>query len=58
MPMYTVTCQECDVRTVRMCKIDERDLQTCDECDAIMIRGIDKVGAVYAPTSSSGTLKV
>lgn len=58
MPMYTVACRECDIRTVRICKIDERDLQTCDNCDALMVRGVDRVGAVYAPTSTGGGLKV
>ena len=58
MPMYTVTCENCDIKTVRICKIAERDLQVCDECDSLMKRGMDRPGAVYAPTATGGGLKV
>lgn len=58
MPMYTVYCKECDIKTVRICKIAERDEQMCEKCFNIMERRMDRPGAVYAPTSTGGGLKV
>lgn len=56
--MYTVGCNECGIKTVRICKIDERDEQVCEVCNGIMERRVDRPGGVYAPTSTGGGLKV
>lgn len=59
MPIYSYSCLECNTKSVKMCKIDERDLQVCDTCDTLLKRGMDRPGGVYAPTASNGgSLKV
>lgn len=58
MPTYTYVCNGCKVNLERLVKIDDRDEQHCDDCDKKLDRGIDSPGAVWAPTSSSGGLKV
>lgn len=54
MPMYTYSCLTCDVKTVRMCKIADRDEQHCDNCEEPLKRGLDRPGSVWAPTARSG----
>lgn len=56
--MYSYSCETCQTKTVKMCRIDERDAQGCDDCGNALKRGLDRPGAVYAPTSTSGGLKV
>ena len=58
MPIYTYWCQGCDSDHERMTKIDERDTQRCSECGNRLIRAIDRPGAVLAPTSTGGGMKV
>ena len=58
MPIYTFNCVECEKQSDRIVKIAERDDQHCEECDAKLVRGIDSPGAVWAPSSSSGGLRV
>lgn len=54
MPMYTVYCKECDINTVRICKIAERDEQVCEECYGVMQRRMDRPGIVWSPTANGG----
>jgi putative FmdB family regulatory protein len=58
MPTYTFRCEKCSAELERIVKIDDRDNQNCESCDSKLVRGIDRPGAVWAPTSSSGGLKV
>ena len=58
MPIYSYKCTECNTSTVKMCKIADRDRQVCDDCQSLLKRGMDRPGGVYAPTSTSGGLKV
>lgn len=58
MPIYSYTCDSCESKTVKMCKISERDSQICDDCLNVLKRGVDRPGGVYAPTSTGGGLKV
>lgn len=58
MPIYTYSCDICEINTAKMCKIEDRDVQACDYCEGKLKRGIDRPGGVYAPTSTGGGLKV
>lgn len=58
MPTYSYTCDVCNIKTVKLCKMDERDNQICDTCQTLLTRGIDRPGAIYAPTATGGGLKV
>lgn len=58
MPTYVYTCA-CGRTEEQVRKIDDRDrLIICKRCRKPMERDLTAFrGAVYAPTSSSGTLK-
>ncbi|AXG66201.1 hypothetical protein SEA_ANNADREAMY_82 [Streptomyces phage Annadreamy] len=58
MPIYTYWCQCCDNDQERLIPIAQRDEQKCDECGNRLIRAIDRPGAVWAPTSTGGGMKV
>lgn len=58
MPTYSYHCEACVNDLERIVKIDHRDKQHCLACDKKLKRKIDRPGAVWAPTSSSGGLKV
>ena len=58
MPMYSYWCNACYLDKERIVKVDDRDGQTCESCRSPLHRKIDKPGAVWAPTSTSGGLKV
>ena len=54
MPMYSFYCYECDENKTKICKIDARDYQTCDNCNGPLMRKIDIPGSVWSPTRNSG----
>lgn len=58
MPIYTYWCQCCDNDQEKISKIVDRDSQRCDSCGNRLIRAIDRPGAVWAPTSTGGGLRV
>jgi len=53
MPIYSYRCPECKYDLERIAKMDERDEQTCRNCESPLQRKIDRPGLVWAPTSSS-----
>lgn len=57
MPVYTYTCVSCDSDEERILRIDDRDNQFCKRCANRLNRSYVFEGAVYAPTSTNGTMK-
>lgn len=59
MPIYTYACSVCDAEIEQMRPVDNRDeLREHDDCGGPLLRGIDTPGAVWAPTSTGGSMKV
>lgn len=59
MPTYTYRCDNCEDTLEQIRKIADRDrLTLCKRCRRPIDRQIDIPGAVWAPTSTSGGLKV
>jgi len=58
MPIYTYWCQGCDDDQEKLTSIVERDNQKCEQCGNRLVRAIDVPGAVWAPTSTGGGLRV
>lgn len=57
MPIYSYRCTECNFDLDRMVKMDERDEQDCRGCGNPLTRKIDRPGAVWNPTRSSGAMR-
>jgi len=55
MPMYTYYCMACDQDFEKLIKMEMRDQAMCESCGNRLIRGLDRPGLVWAPTSSKGT---
>jgi putative FmdB family regulatory protein len=53
MPMYTFSCINCDISKEEQLSIAQRDSTRveCPQCGNAMVRGIDRPGLVWAPTS-------
>jgi hypothetical protein len=51
MPTYSYECSNCATALEIVCKMDERDLQVCDICNATLFRKVDRPGLVWAPTA-------
>ncbi len=58
MPTYSYSCTHCDEKSERLVPIIDRDEQLCNVCFVELKRLIDRPGAVWAPSSSSGGMKV
>lgn len=58
MPLYEYACEECNTSEDRLVAIVNRDNQACSICSNDLKRKLVFEGAVYAPTSTSGGLKV
>lgn len=52
MPTYTYNCFHCDQNKEVLCKISERDSQTCPKCGMPLQRKVDRPAWVWHPTSS------
>ena len=58
MPTYDYYCMQCDQDSERLTTIGARDSQFCSECGSRLHRPVTFNGGVWAPTSTSGGMKV
>lgn len=57
MPIYSYRCTNCNYDLERITSITERDAQECKNCNQSLERKIDRPGAVWNPTRTSGAMR-
>jgi putative FmdB family regulatory protein len=57
MPIYSYRCDECQYDLERISTIESRDEQDCRKCESRLARKIDKPGAVWNPSRTSGAMR-